>query len=177
LFKLAIRPLLVLVVFAVALQAVSRVFAFGIDGEAAHLARLFLREVQRRDALEQRAQEIAESEQIRSAAIQDFIAGRLTLAQTMEQYREAQQVIEEDRQGLVPHYRKPETKEALCRQVCAWIWSTLSAEHASQEVASVHLRLEKELKELFPAQDIDPYLNPSYWRSPVNGQDEVASQG
>jgi hypothetical protein len=177
LFKFAIRPLMALVVFAVALQAVSRVFALGIDGEAAHLARLLLREVQRRDALEQRAQEIAESEQIRSAAIRDFIAGHLTLVQTMEQYREAQQVIEEDRQGLVPRYRKPETKEALCRQVCAWIGSTLSAKHASQEVHSVHLRLEKELTELFPAKEIDPYLNPPYWKSFANGQDEVASQG
>jgi hypothetical protein len=162
LFKFAIRPLLVLVVFGVALQAVSRVFALGMDGEPARIARLLLREVQRREALEQRAQEIAESEQIRQAAIRDFIAGRMTLAQTMEQYREAQGVIEEDHQGLVPRYRKAETKEALCRQICAWIQTTLSAQSTSQEADAVHRRLEKELKELFPEKDIDPFLNPLY---------------
>jgi hypothetical protein len=160
LLKFAIRPLLALVVFGVALQAVSRVFALGIDSETARIARLFLREVQRREALEQRAQEIAESEQIRIAAISDFIAGRITLAQTMEQYRDAQSVIEEDHQGFVPRYRKPETKEGLCRQVCAWIQTTLSTQSTSQEAESVHRRLEKELKELFPDKDIDLYLKP-----------------
>jgi hypothetical protein len=161
LLKFVARPFLVLVVFAVALQAVSRVLAFGVDGEAANLARRLLREVRRADALAQRVKEVAEAESIRGTATEDFIAGRLTLTQAMEQYREAEKIIAEDHQGLVPRYQKVRTREELCRQICAWVQTfLLTGNYTSQEANSVHQRLENELKELYPTEDIDPYLNP-----------------
>lgn len=159
--KFVTRPLLALVVFAVALQAVSRVFALGIDGEAANFARLLLHEARRWDALEQRVREIQEAEQVRGEATADFIAGRLTLIQAMEQYRDAEDMIAEDRNGLVPHYRKPRTRQELCRQFCAWVQTFLiSGNYTSQEKNSVRHRLEMELKEHYPTEDIDQYLNP-----------------
>lgn len=158
--KFVARPFLVLVVFAVTLQAVSRVLAFPVDGEVAHLARLLLREVRRSDALAQRVKEVAEAESIRGTATLDFIAGRLTLTQAMEQYREAEKIIAEDNQGLVPRYQKPRTKEELCRQVCAWVQTfLLTGNYTSQEANAVHQRLEHELKELYPTEDLDEYLN------------------
>lgn len=159
--KFVTRPLLVLIVFAFALHAMSRVFALGVDGEAANLARLLLREVRRFDALEQRAREIAEAEQVRGAATADFIDGRLTLTQAMEQYHEAEKIIAEDHGGLVPDYQKPRTREELCHQICAWVQTyLLTGNYTAQEADSVQRRLENELKELYPTEDIDQYLNP-----------------
>lgn len=158
--KFLIRPFLVLVLFAVAVQAVSRVFALGIDGEAANLARLLLREVRRYDALQQRAREIAEAEQVRGEATADYIAGHLTLTQTMEQYQEAEKIIAEDHCELVPRYHKSETREELCHQVCAWVQTVLiTGNYTSQEANDVHRRLKNELKEIYPTEDIDQYLN------------------
>jgi hypothetical protein len=162
LLQFATRSLLVVVVFAVTFQSACYVLALGVDGDVTHLARLLLREARRYQALQQRAKEMHKAEQLREATIEDLIAGRLTLAEAMEQFQQTQKLIQDNPEGLISHYRKLKSDKELCHLVCSWIESVLCTGHTRQEAKAVLLRLENELKERLPAEEIDQWLHTTH---------------
>jgi hypothetical protein len=155
--KLAARWLLIVVVFAVLYQGASRMLALAGDDEGLSLARLLLHQARRYEALRLRNQEMTAARDVKSAAVEEYIAGQLSLAELIEQFHKADRLIENDRQGLVAPYVVPETKAELCSQVRVWIEIVLQSSHDSHQAELVRYRLEEEVYQLFPAQKIGHY--------------------
>lgn len=155
--KLVARLLLIGLVFVVFYQGVSRVVALGMDDEGLGLARQLLQEARRHEALLLRSQEMNAARDVKMAAIEEYLAGRLTLVETIEQFREAGRLFENDRQGFVAPYVIPDSTAELCSQVRIWVEMALENNHNAQESSSVRCRLEKEIDQQFPAQKISRY--------------------
>lgn len=155
--KLAARLLLIAVVFAILYQGVPRVLALGVDGDGLSLARHLLQEARRHQALQLRNQEMIESRDRKTAVIEEYIAGNLTLAEGIERFHAAVRLIENDRQGLVAPYLAPETRAELCAQFRVWVKMVLRANYKPHEAELVTCRLEEELNEQFPMQEIGQY--------------------
>lgn len=143
----ASRLLLIAVVFAVLYVGVSHVLAFGAADDNYNLARWLLREARRSEALWRRKREMAEAMAVKKAIAQELVAGRLTLREAAEQFREADAMVENDPEGLVAPYLVPETKLGLYQQVRTWTETVLTENYTPQKAEQVRHRLEQEEKE------------------------------
>lgn len=153
LFKSTVRLLLAAVVFVALYEGVSLLFATSVDGEGINLARAFLLEVRRSEALDQRAEEIAESTKMKLEIIDDLLAERLTFLEAEQKFREAAKLVGNNSEGLVPKYRLAESDRELCHQVMNWIESRLKQNYSHKEARRIHRRLLREIKEQFPNAD------------------------
>jgi hypothetical protein len=78
-------------------------------------------EARRTEALQYRMEMVAQSDEIKRDIIIELVAGRLTLREAADQFREANQMVENTDRELVADYQMPTTEEGLCRQVIAWV--------------------------------------------------------
>lgn len=131
---------------------ISSVLAFSRDGQGTQLARWLLFEARRSEALQQRRIEVQESEEEKTAISEQFIAGRLSLREAAEQFREVDAVLRENPSSFVASYITPETEHGLCRQVCHWTEFMLIRKHSAREAEQVRRRMEREFHELFPSE-------------------------
>lgn len=159
--KFTARLLVVLVVFTLTFEGVSRVFAIDENGDMVNLARLLLHEFRRSEALQELTREIREAKQIRKAAVEDYIAARLTFAEVVEQFMEAERFIEPTRGEEASGYRKLKTKKEFCLLAFVWIQTCLNTEYkdSSSTVNSVRSRLKRELKEQLPQEEISKFMD------------------
>ena len=134
--------LLLLVATAAVGAGVSHILASGTRADGRNLARWLLFEIRRSEALEQRAAEISRALAIKKRIIGDLIAKRLTLREAAEEFRRADELIENNSGGLVATYRTARTENELYRQVLAWARTELSNDPQHSE--EVMQRLEKE---------------------------------
>jgi hypothetical protein len=134
--------LLLLVATAAVGAGVSHILASGTRADGRNLAHWLLFEIRRSEALEQRAVEISRALGIKKRIIGDLIAKRLTLREAAVEFRQADELIENDSGGLVAAYRMAKTEEELYRQVIAWARTELS--NHPQQSEEVMQRLEKE---------------------------------
>jgi hypothetical protein len=121
----------------------SRAFVFGHDPRGRNLAQWFLFEMSRTEALKQRAALMKRLWEIKASAIDEFIAGRATVHEVIEQFREAEELVEDDNEGVVSPYHRPHTKEQLRRQLVGWVEDELS--HDPEQAQKVVRRLKEEL--------------------------------
>lgn len=152
--KFATRLLLMGCVLVIFFLGISRVLALGGDGEIHYLARWYLAEMRRSDALHQRRLEQAEAMRIKKVVTEEFIAGSLTLREAADQFSEADAIVQEDADGLVASYIAPKTPQELCSQVEVWTEMTLCDGYSSEEVEEVRCRLLEEMSDLFPAETL-----------------------
>ena len=153
-FQWTVRLLLVAVVFVALYEGVSHLFAAGVDGEGVNLARAFLIEVRRSEALDQRAEEVAQLTEMKLRIVDDLLAARLTFLEAEEKFREAAKIVGNSNEGLVPKYCLAQTDRELCRQVLNWSESRLKENYSHEEAKRIHRRLRRELKEHFPNDNL-----------------------
>jgi len=139
------RLLLTVFVLAILGVAMMRVFAARDEQEGQSLARWILVEIRRSAALDSRASEMSQSLEVKKAVVSDLVAERVSLREAAEQFRQADQWIENDGAGLVAPYRLPESEEGRYRQVIAWAKAELSDDPKQTE--QVIPRLEQEMVE------------------------------
>lgn len=149
--KFVSRLLLIVVVFALLYEGMSHVIAASADGEGPNVARWFLWEFRRSEALQLRAKEVNQSMEIKADIINELLAGRLTLREAASQFHAANALVEADHDGLVADYRLPQTEEEECRQVLAWTQSLVIDQYSSEEAKQILDRLERELDVQFPS--------------------------
>jgi hypothetical protein len=125
--------------------AVTQVFASRDKREGRSLARWLLVEMRRAEVLENRATEMSQSLQVKKEIVGDLVAERLTLREAAEQFRQADQLIEDDREGLIADYHTPETEKGLYQQVISWAKSELSDD--PRQADQIIPRLEQEMAE------------------------------
>jgi hypothetical protein len=154
LFKSTVRLLFAAFVFVALYEGVSHLFATSVDGEGLNLARAFLFEVRRSEALDLRAEEIAESTEMKTKIIDDLLAERLTFHEAKEKFREAIKLVRNNNEGLVPKYRLAETDRELTHQVINWIENRLKESYSHKEARRIHRRLHREIKEHFPNDNL-----------------------
>ncbi|HEY7426229.1 MAG TPA: hypothetical protein VH682_18505 [Gemmataceae bacterium] len=135
--------LLLLVATAAVGVGVSNIIASGTRADGKSLARWLLFEIRRSEALEQRAAEISRAMQTKKGVTGDLIAKRLTLREAAEEFRQADELIENNSGGLVATYRTAKTEDELYRQVLAWARTELSNSDP-RKAEEVMQRLEKE---------------------------------
>jgi hypothetical protein len=154
LLKILTRLLLIVFVFAALYAGMSRAIAASADEEGRSLARWFILEARRSEALRQRAAEMAQALEIKKAIAEDVVAGRLTLRDAAKQFRAAGAIVQADREGLVAAYYLPDTYEGVCRQVVAWAQTVIRERHPASEAEPILHRLEKEMDKEFPSAKI-----------------------
>jgi hypothetical protein len=125
--------------------SVTHVFASRDSHEGRSLTRWLLVEMRRAEALDNRATEMSQSQQVKKEVVSDLVAERLTLREAAEQFRQADQLIETDDTGLVAPYQTPETEEDLYRQVITWAKARLRNDRKQAE--QIIPRLEQEMVE------------------------------
>ncbi len=152
--KHCVRLALIAGVFTTLYAVVSHLMVSSVDGESVNLARSFLTEFRRSEALEVRGIEIAQSMQVKKAIVEDLIADRLSLREAEERFLDSDSMVEADQNGLVPRYRSPESEQDLCRQVVAWTTSLLDEKGTPQEAKRVRRRLMRQIEEQFPHQKL-----------------------
>ena len=134
--------LLLLVAVAAVGAGVSHAITSGTRADGRSLARWLLFEIRRSEALEQRAAEISRSLETKKHIIGDLIAKRLTLREAVEEFRQADELIENNSSGLIAPYRTANTEDDRYRQVIAWARTELCND--PQQAEEVTQRLEKE---------------------------------
>lgn len=142
--KLVSRLFLIVVVFVGIYAGFSYVIAASVDRDGRNLARWFLLEARRTEALNQRAEEMAQAEQLKRAITEEVIAERLSLPEAAEQFRAADALVEADHDGLIAPYRVPETDAGWRRQVINWVRLVLQDQGHLREGKTLLARLEKE---------------------------------
>jgi hypothetical protein len=140
--------------FFTVLYVGSQLVFSSVDGEGGSLARSLLIEARRSEALRLRKVEIHESMSVKRAITEELIAGRLTLREAEERFRDADTIVESDREGLLPHYRSASSDRELCRQVIAWTENMLSEKLNPREARRVERKLKRQVKEQFPHEKI-----------------------
>lgn len=153
-FKSTVNLLLAVFAFVALYEGVSHLFAISVDGEGVNLARAFLFEVRRSEALDLRAEEIAQTTEMKTKIVDDFLAARLTFREAEEKFRETAKIVRNNNEGLVLKYRLPETDRELCHQVLNWIESRLKQNYSHKEAKRIHRRLRREIKEHFPNDNL-----------------------
>jgi hypothetical protein len=146
--KFLSRMLLYALVIAMVSAGLSEILARG-QSEGESLVHRFLFEFRRSEALTQRTEEVAQSIEIKRAVIDDLIADRVTLREATEQFRSANELIENDSEGMVATYRGPRTEKGLWRQVLAWVEMELSMRHDPQ-AEEITCRIKDEMGEQCP---------------------------
>ncbi|HEY7315436.1 MAG TPA: hypothetical protein VH643_39265 [Gemmataceae bacterium] len=138
---------LLLTVFVLTILGVGmmRVLASRDQHGGQSLAHWYLLEIRRSAALDSRASEMSQSLEVKKAVIADLLAKRVSLREAAEQFREADQQIDNDGVGLVAPYRMPESEAGLYRQVIAWTKAELSDDPKQTE--QIIPRLEQEMVE------------------------------
>jgi hypothetical protein len=132
--------LLTVVLAAIAFVGVSHVVASDDNGRGESLAHWILFEMRRSEALQQRLVEISRSLEVKKAVVDDLLAERLTLDEATEAFRQADEPISQDPDGLIAPYHKPQTEEEVRRQVIAWTASELA--ESSRQTEELTQRLE-----------------------------------
>src|SRR5215469_7166509 len=118
--KYASHLLLLAAVAVVVSMGVSHLIASRGKADGRNLARRLLFEMRRSAALDQRSVEVLRSLEIKKVAISDLIAERLTLREAFGEFRQANELIENNAGGLVATYRMAQTEDELYQQVLAW---------------------------------------------------------
>jgi hypothetical protein len=137
--------LLTVVMTAIIFVGVSYGVASDVNGRGEGLAHWILFEMRRSEALQQRLEEISRSLEVKKVVIDDLLAKRLTFREAAEAFREADESISQDADGLIAPYHTPQTEEEVRRQVIAWTATELA--EGSQQTAEITHRLEMELAE------------------------------
>jgi hypothetical protein len=107
------------IVLVVGLNTVAALW-LGDEGNPLHLGRWMLLETRRTHALRHRSQLVAQSWHVKQALIEELVAGRLPLRQAIVQFKQANDLIENDDTDLVAPYSTPSDPESLAKQVLAW---------------------------------------------------------
>lgn len=123
---------------------------FGDPLNLLRLGRVLVFETSRCRALDERSQLLDQCLEIRTSAIQEIFAGRMTLRQAAIRFQEADDLIENNAPDLVATYQKPRNEEAAFRQVLAWVRINARAKPSS-EAERVVQRTRAEFLELFPS--------------------------
>ncbi len=121
----------------------SQAFSSTRDLRGRSFVQWFLFELRRTEALKQCAEMMNRLWEIKAAAIDDFIADRATIEDVMERFAEAEELVEEGDVGVVASYRRPQTKEQVCRQLIGWVEDDLKDDPA--KAREVIQRLKREL--------------------------------
>lgn len=116
------------------------------------LAGWILHEMRRSEALEERAEELTRVFEAKKSIITDLVSQRLTLHEAAEQFRQADELIEEDPEGLVAPYKAPLTEKGLYRQVILWVQAELKTD--PQQAEQVIPRLQQEMAEECAADEV-----------------------
>jgi hypothetical protein len=112
------------------------------------LGHMFVFEARRTEALQRRTEMVAQSDEIKRDIIAELLAGRLTLREAVDRFREANQMVENTDWALVADYQVPTTEEGLYRQVIAWVEGE-TAILSPGEVKPLLVPLVKEYESLF----------------------------
>lgn len=151
--KLFARLFVIGFVFGILYLGVSHVLALESEGEIHHLARWIFTEMRRSEALQQRRLEQTESETLKKAVIEDYLGARLTLREAVQQFREADELVQDRSESLVAPYIAPESEQDTCLQVKVWMDMALKDNNYPAEKATeIQRRFEDEMDRLFPPQ-------------------------
>jgi hypothetical protein len=114
---------------------------------------------QRVGPLDQRLSESREVIWAKNAVVNELIAGRLTLCQATERFRELHALVEDGNDEVVGPFQVVRGEEALCRNVLIWVRAELY-HRSRQEGDEVFARLRAEYRERFG-------YDPGPWPSPL----------
>lgn len=137
------------------LAAVSLLLLNSEGASGKDLARWYLGEMRRSEALQQRSQEVSQMMEVKSAVVKDLMAERVTLREAAEQFSATAEIVEDGNDDLVTAYRMPKTEAGLCRQVLTWVHSELAMHGDSEEAKEISCRLENEFAEQFPSAETE----------------------
>jgi hypothetical protein len=147
-------PRLLLCAFTgVALVLIGGVFApwwVSSDRSLASVAGVLYRELQRREALESRDARLWRCREAKARVTAELLAGRLSLAEAAEAFREVNETLQDADDAWVDPYRFADNEEAVCRTVIAWARHDTGCDPARR--AAVVGRLEEELRQLRQAR-------------------------
>ena len=104
------------------------------------------REAQRGEALDSRDERLRRCLEVKTRITTEVLAGRLSLAEAAEAFREANATLKDAPDAWVDPYRFADDEEAVFRTVIAWARSRADADPERQ--AAVVARLEEELQQL-----------------------------
>lgn len=124
------------------------------------LGRLLVFETRRSQALDERAEMVTRSMDVKRGIIDQLLAGRLPLREAIDQFGKANEMIENDTR-LVATYQLPADREGVGRQVLAWACHTIDswpydkAQRRLAELESEYQKLFGRPSSLDPAQTVD----------------------
>jgi hypothetical protein len=136
-----------------AVTGLTLVAVFGVLGPwsagserslAGVVARLY-RETVRGEALTRRDEAIRRCLEGKTQITNELLAGRLTLLQAAEAFRDCDDKVKNSNEAGVGTYRIAEDEEAVCRNVL--IWATRAAARRGPQYQVVVRRLEDELRQ------------------------------
>lgn len=137
---------------AVALALVGVVLLpwwLGSERSLSGTLRALYREVQRGEALDSWDERLRRSREAKARITTEVLAGRLSLAEAAEAFREVNETLKDDPDAWVDPYRFADDEEAVFRTVIAWARSR--AGEGPEHQAAVVARLEEELQQLHEA--------------------------
>jgi hypothetical protein len=114
---------------------------------------------QMKEALVQRLAACCSVQSAKAEAVNDLIAGRLTLRQATERFRELNALMDDGNDELVGPYQVVRDEEPLCRSVLAWAEVQLYQRGDKATEAKVLTRLKEEYRKRF-GRDPGPWPPP-----------------
>jgi hypothetical protein len=119
--------------------------AFDHDSRGRNFVQWFLAEINRMEALKQRGELMNRLWDMKTTAVEEYIADRATLQEVMERFEEAEDLMADDSTGVVAPYHRPQTTEQKCRQIIGWVEDELRND--PEKARKVVERLKQELAE------------------------------
>lgn len=108
--------------------------------------RRLLFETRRAEALQERKEMVSRSLEVKRSIVADLAAGRLHLAEAIDQFNEANHMIQNINMDLIPMYRLPTDAAGVGRQVLVWVRNEValeSPEKARRLVAELGIEYQK----------------------------------
>jgi hypothetical protein len=127
--------------------AVGVVAVAAVLGQGAELPGVILNESRRAEVLAAKEMAVAARAQARAQALDELIAGRLTLLQAADRFADLNATDPECQTAVLSTLEGYSEQERLCRQVILCVESTLQDQPA--RAATVLTRLQGELREQF----------------------------
>jgi hypothetical protein len=125
------------------LVGVSRAFGYDRGFRGRNLAEWILFEMRRNEALQHRKALMNRMWEMKTSAIDEFIANGTTVQHVIEQFEEAEELLQDDNEGVVPPYQRTQTKARMCRQLVGWVQDELKDD--PEKAQQVVRRLKEEL--------------------------------
>jgi hypothetical protein len=137
----------------VALALIFGVFApwwMGSERSLAQAAGQVYRELQRGEALSSREEVVLRSRDAKQRVTAEVIAGRLTLREAAQAFREWNETLKDGNDAWAGVYRVPQEEDEVCRNVI--VWAEKATKRDPRRQAAVLRRLEAELREIHHAR-------------------------